>query len=58
MARLHGFGALLIGAWKTKIMQSFYKFASESPILTFFLFAILAECIVQSIKAFRKKKDE
>jgi len=39
-------------------MESFYKFASENPWLTFFLFLILAECIVESVKAFRKKKDD
>ena len=31
-------------------MDSFYNFASNNPILTFFLFSIAGECIVKCVK--------
>jgi uncharacterized membrane protein SirB2 len=38
------------------IMENFYKFASESPWLTFFLFLIVAHCIVGVFEVFRRGK--
>jgi len=32
-------------------MDSFYKFASDSPILTFFLFLIVGEVIIKVARA-------
>lgn len=39
-------------------MKDFYDFASNSPILTFFLFMIIGECIYKSFQAIFGKKDE
>ena len=32
------------------MLQDFFKFASDSPFLTFFLFAIIGNTIIYSIK--------
>lgn len=42
-------------------MDSFYKFASESPWLTFFLFLLVGQtliyCIEAAVKPFSKKRE-
>lgn len=37
-------------------MDSFYKFASENPFLTFFLFAIGGSTIYETVKLFVNRK--
>jgi len=34
------------------MLQDFFKFASESPFLTFFLFVVIGNTIIYSIKWF------
>lgn len=37
-------------------MESFYKFASENPVLTFFIILLFTNCIVSVAGALRGKK--
>lgn len=35
-------------------MNNFYKFAEDNPWLTFFLLALVCECIARSIEVLKK----
>ena len=39
-------------------MTEFFNFAENNPVLTFFLFSIVSECIVKIIYAIKDKKVE
>jgi hypothetical protein len=39
-------------------MDGFYRFASDSPVLTFFLFLIVGDCIVGVFRAIFKRRDK